>query len=856
MQNPIVSPTPHVPSSQPVYFGGETIFGDVQPFSPSSFNGLYLAFYHSPVRIRPSRAELNAMGKKERDAVKRQKFICAGSFVSGGARTRERVVNCPLVILDIDEAGQALPLLDGQAVNRLLPFNFILYRTLSSTPEAPRLRLLVDAEPFPPEDYEKAVRYICAKLGILPNSETLRCHQPMYLPTACPDDPNPLITFTTTKAKLLHNEFVGYEIPSLSKETQFVPVVSSVDQVMDLTTENIREMMEYLDPDESYDQWVKAMCALRHQFGQGDSDYDEVGFELFDDWSRRGVKYDCTDTLRAKWASFRPSPNSTAAPITLRTLIKRATEAGWRANGASARKDMMDLRKEIVEETDSSVLIVSHPRKIAAASNLTPLEVDTLIGAIAARSSILGVKVTAANVRKAVNQARRQIESEEATDEDGGHVPPWAVGWAFLAPENKFVHTDAADSSDWTEYVVDGFNGKFISDVPPDAEGRTPRPSEIVLRNPAFPKVDGLRYYPHRPDEKIIVDGQNTFINIYKPSPVDADETTSKEAGDLIEFHTRVNFPDKFSQQMLLSFLAFIVQQPGKKIKFAVFMQGVEGSGKGIYMDMMEAVLGKSNYVSVGDDPIASSFNEWMAGKQLIFYDEVIQGSMKQDRMNSLKAKITNTGVSISRKFKDVRTVPNLANDFFASNSINGIRIDDNDRRFFILQSAFQTKKDIDAFKAAHPNHFTQMFRLKDDLAGGARHYLLNYPIHPEFNYQGIAPLTAERSNVVNAGRTDMEVAIQEIMDEGVTPGVYPDIVALSSLLAELRRGHERNASVAAVARALSRMKFTKCCQASDGTGARPTLWTHETWMGGDPGAAIRERRMLQDIMADAWDLM
>lgn len=856
MQNPVVSPTPHVPSSQPVYFGGDSIFGDVHPLTPTSFNGLFLAFYHSPIRIRPSRAELNAMCKKDRDAVKRQKFVCAGSLDSAGPRKREKVVSCPLVILDIDDSSHAAPLLDGQAVTRLIPFNFILYRTLSSTPEAPRLRLLVDVEPFPPDDYEKAVRYLCAKLGIIPNSETIRCHQPMYLPTACTDDPNPLVAFATTRPRMLHREFVDYEIPTPTKEAQFVPVVSDVDQVLDLDTSAIRGMLEHLDPDESYDLWVRVMCALRHQFGQGDAAYDEEGFELFDDWSRKGTKYDSPDSIRSKWASFRPSPNSTSAPITLRTIIKRATAAGWKQNGVPTQKGMMDLRREILEETDSAALIASHPHRIASAGGLTSLEVDTLIGAIAARSTILGVKVTASNVRKAVNQARRQIDAEASDDNDEDRVPSWAVGWAFLAPENKFVHMDTLDPSDQTSYVVDGFNGKFVTEIPPDADGRAIRPSDLVLRMPAFPKIDGFRYYPGRPDEKIILDGQRTYINSYKASPVDADPGTSAEAGKIIEYHTKVNFPDRLSQQMLLSFLAFIVQQPGRKIKYAVFMQGAEGSGKGIFMDMMGAVLGKTNYVAVGDDAISSPFNEWMADKQLIFYDEVLQGNMKQDRMNSLKAKITNEEVSISQKFKNVRTVPNLANDFFASNSANGIRIDDNDRRFFVLQSVFQTKRDIDAFKASNPDHFTQMFRLKDDLAGGARHFLLNYSLHPDFNPNGVAPVTAARSTVVSAGRTDMEFAIQNIIDEGDTHCVYGDMIAFTPLMAELRHSHERNATVAGITRGLTRMGFTKHGQVRVGENHRQTMWLHETWDGSDPGDKLRERLMLKEAIGDIDDLL
>jgi hypothetical protein len=851
MQNSVESPTPPPSAGQVRYFGGPDITSGLELLPPRNFGELFRSYFLSPATLKIDRTAFLLLTKPEQALLKRQRYIVAGTATGPGPRTQDRMPFCSLVIVDVDVHEDARHFIDEEsALPRLLPYNFILYRTLSSAPGAARVRVIIDAQPFPSADYPKAVRYVCASLGIAANPESLRWGQPMFIPTACNDDPNPLICYNLERGPLPHDAFRDYEIPAnvASPETEFVKVVSEEPPLVDIELEDIEEMLRHIDPDTSYEEWFRILCAIRHQCGQGNKDYDDAGFAIFNDWSSQGVKYTSEQDLRAKWRSFRPSPKAGSPVTTLRTLLRLAKAAGWgKAHGAL--KTLTTFQDEIAAEEDTDALINRYPGLIAEASHLTLPDTEVLVVAVASRLAKLGVKLGVPTVRKAVAAAKRI--AAEAYGSEGGTVPSWAAGWTFLATENRFVHSHKG-----TVYPVEGFTGAFKMLVEPDEEGKRDRPADLVLSIPSFPRVDGFRYRPDRGDERIITEDGDNFINSYRATGADADKSTSKEAGDLIEFHTGSNFPgDEVCQKLLISFLAHIVQFPGKKIKWAVFMQGVEGSGKGVYMDMMEAVLGSSNYVAVGDDAIESKFNEWAADKQLIFYDEVIQGNMKQDRMNNLKAKITNPGLTIAQKNKDTRTIPNTANDFFASNSASGIRIDDNDRRYFILQSIFQTKKDITAFKAANPGHFTQMFRLKDELAGGAKHYLLNYPIHPTFNPNGEAPLTSARSNVVNAGRSDIEWTIQEIIDEGNASIVFPDIISSSALQAELRARGEKQHNVRAVSMALRKMGFTNVGQHGVGHN-RHSLWVTDDLVGASYGGIIKERQLIRDLLEGDTDLL
>ena len=67
---------------------------------------------------------------------------------------------------------------------------------------------------------------------------------------------------------------------------------------VDLSDQKIKEIVESLDPDMNYDNWLKVGMGLHAQY-----DGSEVGFFVWDLWSRRGTKYKPGET-EAKWASF------------------------------------------------------------------------------------------------------------------------------------------------------------------------------------------------------------------------------------------------------------------------------------------------------------------------------------------------------------------------------------------------------------------------------------------------------------------------------------------------------------------------------------------------------------------------
>jgi tetratricopeptide (TPR) repeat protein len=95
------------------------------------------------------------------------------------------------------------------------------------------------------------------------------------------------------------------------------------------TVELAKKALAATDPDLHYDQWVKVGMALRS--------LGDVGFKIWDEWSRRGATYKPGET-RAKWASFKPEG------VGLGSLFYVAEEEGGFTLRTSAEDDFASFR--------------------------------------------------------------------------------------------------------------------------------------------------------------------------------------------------------------------------------------------------------------------------------------------------------------------------------------------------------------------------------------------------------------------------------------------------------------------------------------------------------------------------------
>lgn len=110
-----------------------------------------------------------------------------------------------------------------------------------------------------------------------------------------------------------------------------------------LSVDEIQTYLGHLDPGMGRDPWLRVGMALHHE-----TDGDDTGFDLWDEWSQGGHNYPSTEALRAQWDSLRPSPGR--RQVTMASVIKMAKDAGYRERQTPTNEEMLAKVEEILED--------------------------------------------------------------------------------------------------------------------------------------------------------------------------------------------------------------------------------------------------------------------------------------------------------------------------------------------------------------------------------------------------------------------------------------------------------------------------------------------------------------------------
>jgi hypothetical protein len=112
----------------------------------------------------------------------------------------------------------------------------------------------------------------------------------------------------------------------------------ATDGAVDASWEELRQLLDFINPDCSRDEWINVGMAL-HWAGTQTEQLDQA-LALWDEWSRQSAKYPGERGILAQWASFRPDKINS---ITLGTLFHIAKQYGWQR----ALPDVSDLFSKI-----------------------------------------------------------------------------------------------------------------------------------------------------------------------------------------------------------------------------------------------------------------------------------------------------------------------------------------------------------------------------------------------------------------------------------------------------------------------------------------------------------------------------
>lgn len=381
---------------------------------------------------------------------------------------------------------------------------------------------------------------------------------------------------------------------------------------------------------------------------------------------------------------------------------------------------------------------------------------------------------------------RRDVPAS-GRDKPGVHFRIWGGDvdrlreWAFLSSDGVFCHVHTGERMSRTSFDL------VMSNITPVVEVQNAKGESKNVKLPAskclIEFLDGIvvsttMYRPDCDDLVFRVDGVQ-HLNSFLPSSVpDVDPNwRDHDAWRAARDHIYNIVPDGADE--IIKWLAYNVQNPGRKILWAPVIVGAQGDGKTTIGKVVQMAMGRRNVSPVSPEALFSDFTAWAEGKCVRVLEEIrVQDKGRSSVMDKLKPMITNDVVDVVKKGKDGADVANVTNYIALTNHMDALAIDEGDRRWGVWRTRFKDHAQVRA-------------ELDDDywrrLHGGVgknpsviRGWLMSIDLS-SFNPFSSPVMTQAKQQMIEASRSPVAADLREALALG-GPGVGRDVVVTDAL--------------------------------------------------------------------------
>lgn len=248
------------------------------------------------------------------------------------------------------------------------------------------------------------------------------------------------------------------------------------------------------------------------------------------------------------------------------------------------------------------------------------------------------------------------------------------ANWVYVASDDKWYNIENAVDLKGT-----AFNNKY-KHLTDDTSI-----SSLLLKYRAAKIVDRTQFNPS--EEETFSENGIDYVNTFIPNGLKA---RKGDVGPLVR-HMQYLLEDPNQVDIMLDYIAFLVQHPGEKVLWMPVVKGMKRIGKSMIADyIIRPVIGVHNVMPVDTKQIGGDFNSWQTGKQLIVFHELRAGDNRSRRMyvtDTMKSFITDPWIMMHRKGLDPYQVKNLTNSIAFTNYEDAIMITRDEQRFCMMRS-------------------------------------------------------------------------------------------------------------------------------------------------------------------------
>jgi len=343
--------------------------------------------------------------------------------------------------------------------------------------------------------------------------------------------------------------------------------------------------------------------------------------------------------------------------------------------------------------------------------------------------------------------------------------------YIFIAPYNAFYDTRSGEI-----IPPKGIDNLYLRAFPGGKAG--PLASKLLLTtmDPALSSADGIGWKPtgrNAPDRCDVVfeDAGKRLINTWRGfdlSPVEGDVSRWLDLAEYL-------IPDAVERNVVLDFLAFLVQKPAEKPSFCIVHRGTHRIGKDLlYLPVMRAI-GTDGARGVSIDNVMSGWGDYVRGLRMAIIEEVdkAQDHRVANAMKTVLAPTASGKRILNLKGGRVITQVDCTGYVMMSNKRACIAIERNDRRYFVVDSWIEPRdpayyQDIDAwYRYGGGPSAVLAYLLARDISG--------------FSASQLPHMTEGAQEMVKLGRYDYEQDLEMLIDDRHPP-FHCDVVTVKEL--------------------------------------------------------------------------
>lgn len=467
---------------------------------------------------------------------------------------------------------------------------------------------------------------------------------------------------------------------------EFIPDEDDTISIDDLyekkTPEQIELLLSWIDASE-YLEWIANASAIKRELGN-----TKEAFEIFHEWSKSADNYEDRASCLNKWKNVGEYQGK---PRTMATLYVQAIENKLRyiLDKINNAEDISELNKIVTCERWAE-----YPRF----SNQT-ISKD-ISKAYQAKANKLDKNTTYNDAQKATKKLYgKELIEVEVIDEDEiiDSTMNDFVRVASFTRQNYFqISNNARHDQEGAAMMLNQSLTK--------ASQKLGLKKTLTLQQ-AFQKklIHYATNHEYNPttDQRLFTNDQGQIVlNMFDKKTVPEASGYTSEGKKLIDKFVNhlKNIIDEDEAEILLDWMAYVTQNPGKKILWVPLIQSIEGAGKSVIGNLLiHHVFGKANAGVVDPIVLTDTNNSWATDKMLKILEEVkLSGHNRYEVLNNLKPLITNPYITRKEKFEVSSEVSNYCNFMAFTNYKDALPVDDEDRRWWIVFSSIDSLSDLE----------------------------------------------------------------------------------------------------------------------------------------------------------------